>query len=134
MGCFRPEGSGHRPRTLARLLYDGEGLYGRFLVEDRYVRSVQAGNGAPVYRDSCVELFVQPSPGRGYLNFEFNAGGFVLASHVVDPTRTPDGFREYAALADADYARVRVHHSLPSVVDPEVGDPVTWTLAFFVPF
>ena len=60
IASFRPEGSDHRPRTRARLAYDDEGLAGLFLVEDRYVRSVHTRFGEPVYRDSCVEIFLLP--------------------------------------------------------------------------
>jgi len=45
-----------------------EGLCGLFRVEDRYVRSVHTRFGEPVYLDSCVEIFLQPRPDRGYLN------------------------------------------------------------------
>ncbi|HYN01411.1 MAG TPA: carbohydrate-binding family 9-like protein, partial [Vicinamibacteria bacterium] len=70
---FRPEGSDHRPRTRARLAWEEEGLRGLFRVEDHHVRSVHTRFGDPVYQDSCVEVFLQPTPGRGYLNFEMNA-------------------------------------------------------------
>jgi len=133
IASFRPEGSSHRPRTLARLLYDGTSLHGIFRVEDRYVRSVHTRFGDPVYRDSCVEIFLQPRPDRGYLNFEFNAGGTLLASHVRNPERTLEGFKDFTPLPERDGRLVSVHHSLPRVVDPEVPKPVTWTLAFRLP-
>lgn len=131
---FRPEGSGHRPPTAARLLYDSSRLYGSFRVEDRYVRSVRTRYGEPVYKDSCVEFFVQPVPGRGYFNFEFNAGGTLLASHVLDPTRTPGGFRSFAPIPETDAVGVLVRSSLPRVVEPEREDALTWTLSFSIPF
>ncbi|MEW6488453.1 MAG: carbohydrate-binding family 9-like protein, partial [Thermodesulfobacteriota bacterium] len=67
LACFRPEGSPHRPRTRARLLYGDARLFGIFRVEDRYVRSRHTRYGDPVYRDSCVEVFLDPRPGKGYL-------------------------------------------------------------------
>jgi len=130
---FRPESSDHRPRTRAKLVADDQGLYGLFQVEDRYIRSVHTGFQAPVYKDSCVEFFVQPRPDRGYFNFEFNCGGAVLASYIVDPTRTVDGFKEYRPLAPEDGRRIRIAHSLPSVVDPEMVEKTTWSLAFQIP-
>jgi hypothetical protein len=133
LACFRPEGSPHRPRTRARLLYDDERLFGIFRVEDRYVRSRHTRYGDPVYRDSCVEIFLEPRPGQGYLNFECNAGGTLLASHVRDPERTAAGFRDFAPLSAAEARRVAVASSLPPVVDPEVAAPLTWTLAFALP-
>ncbi|MHB8763127.1 MAG: carbohydrate-binding family 9-like protein [Deferrisomatales bacterium] len=132
---FRPEGSTHRPRTRARLGWDDAGLYGLFRVEDRFVRSVHTAYGDPVYQDSCVEAFLEPRPGRGYLNFEFNAGGALLASVVRDPARVPGGgLRDAAPLAAAEARRVEVRSSLPARVEPERAGPLTWTLSFFVPF
>jgi hypothetical protein len=128
---FRPEGSDHRPRTRARLLHDGSTLFGRFRVEDRHVRSVHTRFGEPVYQDSCVEIFLQPKPGRGYLNFEMNAGGALLASHVTDHRRTPDGFAAFRRLTAEEGGRVRVRSTLPAVVDPEIA--ADWQVAFAIP-
>jgi len=130
---FRPEGSDHRPRTRARLAWDGEGLRGLFRVEDRHVRSVHTRFGDPVYEDSCVEAFLQPKPGRGYLNFEMNGGGALLASHVTDHRRTPDGFAAFTKLTEEDGRRVAVRSTLPKVIEPEIEGPVDWQLAFFIP-
>jgi hypothetical protein len=131
---FRPEGSGHRPRTRARLLHTGDALVGRFLVEDRYVRSRHTRFGDPVYEDSCVEVFLEPAPGRGYLNFEMNAGGALLASHVTDPRRVAGGgLAGSRRLREDEAASVGVRSSLPRVVEPEVESPLEWQLAFSLP-
>ncbi len=131
IACFRPEGSDHRPRTRARLAWDEEGLCGLFRVEDRHVRSVHTRFGDPVYQDSCVEIFLQPKPDRGYLNLEMNAGGALLASHVTDHRRTPDGFAAFTRLTEEDGRQVSVRSSLPPVVEPEVD--ADWELAFSIP-
>jgi hypothetical protein len=130
---FRPEGSDHRPRTRARLAFDDEGLCGLFRVEDRHVRSVHTRFGDPVYQDSCVEIFLQPRAGRGYLNFEMNAGGALLASHVTDHRKTGDGFAAARMLTEEDGRRVTVLSTLPPVIEPEIEGPVDWQLAFFIP-
>jgi hypothetical protein len=137
---FRPEGSDHRPRIQVRLLWNSFNIYGIFRVEDRYVRSVHTRYGDPVYRDSCVEFFVAPrtrpnNPDGGYFNFEWNAGGALLASHVTDPSRIPTRELRAAAPLSAEEARqVLVRSSLPRTVDPEIAEPLTWTLAFSVSF
>jgi hypothetical protein len=133
LASFRPEGSDHRPRTRARLAWDDEGLCGLFRVEDRHVRSVHTRFGDPVYEDSCVEVFLQPKPDRGYLNFEMNAGGALLACHVTDHRKTPGGFAAFTRLAEEDGRRVGVRSTLPQVVEPERDGPVDWQLAFSVP-
>jgi hypothetical protein len=133
VASFRPEGSDHRPRTRARLAWDDEGLCGLFRVEDRHVRSVHTRFGDPVYEDSCVEVFLQPKPDSGYLNFEMNAGGALLASHVTDHRRTPDGFAAFTKLTEEFGRRVAVRSTLPGVIEPEIDGPVDWQLAFFIP-
>jgi hypothetical protein len=105
-----------------------------FRVEDRYVRCTRTAYMSDVWRDSCVEFFVQPKPARGYFNFEFNCGGALLCSHVVDPTRTANGFVDFTRLPEHDGRQVTVVPSLPPVVEPEIREPVEWTLAFSIPF
>ncbi len=134
VACFRPESSGHRPRTSVKLLHDGAGIHGIFRVEDRYVRCVRTRYFDEVWKDSCVELFAQPRPDRGYFNFEFNCGGAFLCSYITNPERVPAGFKEFVRIP-ADLGRqIRVAASLPPTTDPEIPERVTWTLRFFVPF
>jgi len=131
---FRAEGSGHRPRTTVKLCYHDAGISGIFKVEDRYVRCIRTEYMDPVYKDSCVEFFVQPRPGGGYFNFEFNCGGTLLCSYISDPERTADGFKQFTPLPLEDGGQVRVYHSLPATVAPEITGPIIWLLEFFIPF
>ena len=131
---FRPESSNHRPQTRAKLLYGPEGLYGLFRVEDRYVRCVHRRHQDAVYKDSCVEFFVQPQRSVGYFNFEFNCGGTVLASYVIDPRRTENGFADFTRFTKDDVRQVRIYHSQPKITEPEVRTPLTWFLEFYIPF
>ncbi|HEX5221855.1 MAG TPA: carbohydrate-binding family 9-like protein [Verrucomicrobiae bacterium] len=131
---FLPQSSNHRPRTLVRVAHDGQNLVGRFEVEDRFVRSVRTEYGSEVWKDSCVEFFVEPKPGRGYFNFEFNCGGAFLVNHIIDPTRTPNGFKDFTRLPASVAKQVKVRTSLPQIVQPEITEPITWTLEFRIPF
>ncbi len=131
---FRPESSAHRPETSLRLLHDRLGIHGLFHVRDRYVRCVRTTYGGEVWKDSCVEFFIEPRPGRGYFNFEFNCGGTFLCNHIVDPVRTPDGFKQATRLPETVAQPVRVAASLPRLVDPELTEPVDWALQFHIPF
>jgi len=131
---FRPEGSGHRPPTHAKLVYCPAGLCGIFRVHDRFVRCLHTRFQDPVCRDSCVEFFVQPRPDGGYFNFEFNCGGALLAAYILDPTRVPGGFREFKPLAAAEARHIAVASTLPPVVAPEIAAETLWHLGFFIPF
>jgi hypothetical protein len=130
---FRPESSCHRPCTQVKLVADDQRIYGLFRVADRFVRCVHTGFQSAVYKDSCVEFFVQPHPERGYFNFEFNCGGAVRASYITDATRTADGFKAFERLSPEEGARIAVWASLPTIVSPEITEKTTWFLAFQIP-
>jgi hypothetical protein len=130
---FHAASSSHRPVTRARLLYDAANLYLRFRVEDCFVVAKHAEFQDPVWRDSCVEFFVQPRPLGGYFNFEINCGGALLACYIEDPTRTPDGFAKFARLTPEQGELILITHSLPSIIAPEQSGPVTWQIGCQIP-
>ena len=134
VATFRPEGSDHTPRTQAKISHTSDGLWGLFQVEDKYVKCTHTKSQGDVYKDSCVEFFVQPGKTGGYFNFEFNCGGAMLASHITNPTRTPDGFLSFTRLNKAQCEQVQVFHSMPARVNPELKGETLWYLGFFIPF
>jgi hypothetical protein len=131
---FRPEGSDHHPRTVARLLYDAPGIYGIFRAQERCVRCRRTQYHDEVWKDSCVEFFAAPKPDRGYFNFEFNCGGAFLCNHITNHERTTDGFKEFVKLPADIGQTIRARSSLPPRIDPEITEEVIWTLGFFIPF
>lgn len=131
---FRPESSAHRPRTVVRLLHGARGICGIFHIDDQYVRSVRTGYLEEVWKDSCVEFFMQPRSDRGYFNLEMNAGGAHLCYYIEDPTRTAQGFRKFTPLPAEEGRAILVRSSLPKTIDPEVKEPLSWELNFFIPF
>ena len=133
IAAFTPK-STFKPDVRFRMLYDDKGLYGMYRVADRYVRSVSDEDLQMVCFDSCVEFFVKPAVGKGYLNFEFSCGGVMLASHVLDHRRYPGGFVNCHLLTREQCRKVNRFSTLPRVNEPErVGDRV-WRVAFFIPF
>jgi len=133
IAAFRPESSDHRPRTRARLGHAGDLVCGVFQVADRFVRCRHTAFQEPVYEDSCVEVFLQPKPDRGYFNFEMNAGGALLSQHVVDPRRVPGGFAAFGWLVPEEGRQVSIRTTLPARIDPEIEEPLEWELSFRVP-
>jgi hypothetical protein len=131
---FRPEGSNHHPQTLCKLLYDAEKLYVIFRVDDQYVRCVNTGFQSDVYKDSCVEIFLQPKSTGGYFNFEFNCGGALLASYVNDPTRVSGRVKECVPLTLDDDHQIQRYSNMPSKVSPEITNKQIWFLEFSIPF
>lgn len=132
VASVRPESSSHPPETRFYVLHDGKALYVQFCVRDAHVRSVQTAYQGPVYTDSCVEFFVQPVKGRGYFNFEINAGGTLLCSYIEDPTRVPGGFVKWTPVAVEWGKQVEIRTSLPRVVEPERA--ADWTVRYRIPF
>ena len=122
IALFREESSDHHPKTQCKLLYNEQGIYGLFQVEDQYVRSVSTKFQDGVCKDSCVEFFVEPAGGKGYLNFEFNCGGNMLVFQVIDATRSEDGFADYYILTEDDVDGMEQFSTMPSVVDPEITE------------
>jgi hypothetical protein len=134
VSCYGQESSAHRPQTQCKLLYDRDFIYGIFRVNDRHVRCVHTGFQSEVYKDSCVEFFVQPDAAGGYFNFEFNCGGALLASCVTDPTRVAGTVKEFIPLTPENDLQIKRCHSLPPIVEPEITGPTIWFLGFSIPF
>jgi hypothetical protein len=134
ISCFRPEGTVHRPKTICKMLYDRERIYGIFKVEDQYVRCIYTEFQSEVYKDSCVEFFLQPPVGSGYFNFEFNCGGAMLASFITDHTRVNSKVKSFVPLTTDDNAQIQRCHSLPALVEPEIKQKTIWLLEFSIPF
>lgn len=130
---FHPQSSDHRPQAEAKVLYDDAGVYVSFRVRDRYVVCRHTNPQDPVCKDSCAEFFVQPKPDRGYFNFELNCGGALLLFFVTDPTRIGGGLKGFQPVAPEQIAKIRIDHSLPSKIDPEIAEPTEWHVEYFVP-
>jgi hypothetical protein len=131
---FHPRSSDHRPRVQARLLHSGEALHVLFRVEDRYVRAACTQYGEKVCRDSCVEIFLQPRPEAGYLNFETNCGGTMLIWYVTDATPVPGGLKASNEVPPDAARTIGVFHSLPRHVPRERAEPTEWRLGLAIPF
>ncbi|MDP6017666.1 MAG: carbohydrate-binding family 9-like protein [Candidatus Latescibacteria bacterium] len=136
INLYRWEDSGHHPHTQARVLYDDDFLAAIFRVEDRYVRAVSENFGDPVSQDSCVEFFLSPysmEQTDAYFNFELSCGGTLLLRRCSSSAERGWG-RTSPLLAESDASLIRVAHSLPSRVEPEITEPTSWTVEFHVPF
>jgi hypothetical protein len=114
-----------QPFVQVKMAYDEDNLYVIFQVRDRYVRCVTNELNGPVWHDSAVEFFFSPDSSRpeNYFNLEVNCGGTaLLGAHTGSHKPTVEDIRQ-----------IEVAHSLPSIVDPEIKDSVTWTLEYRIP-
>ena len=119
----------HFPKVQARLAYDDDSVHVIFRVDDQYVRAVAKKHQDAVYRDSCVEFFFTPSgeAEQGYFNLEMNCGGTMLMYYQRSPEH------KSVPISSTDLSRIKVSHSLPKIVDPEITEPTRWTVAYRLP-
>ena len=83
-------GNVYRPEAEVRLYYTEEGLHLRYRVYETDPKAAYRQRNDPVYRDSCVECFLQPMPESDarYFNFEFNAAGVLFLGFGTDRDRS----------------------------------------------
>ncbi|MBF0469383.1 MAG: carbohydrate-binding family 9-like protein [Desulfamplus sp.] len=119
----------HFPKTEVKIAYDDTAIYLMFRVEDRYVRAVAKEYQDNVWEDSCVEFFFTPDSDLsvGYFNLEMNCGGTMLFHFH------PEAGKERVVIPKNECSKIVCNHSLPQIVDPEIREAVTWTVAYSIP-
>lgn len=125
MGIVSP----FKPTVEAKMMYDNENVYMIFRVKDKFVKSTVTKINGCVSCDSCVEFFFSPDKNEPlkYFNLEINAGGTPLMQYVTEPRK------KHINLEPELVEQVEIAHSLPSVVDPEITEPTTWTIEYRLP-
>jgi hypothetical protein len=119
--------NGYRPPVEVKLCYSRSFLHVRFEVGERRVRVKYVKFQDPVYKDSCVEFFIDafPESRQGYINFETNAAGTLLAAFGPDRNNRKPLWPE-------DLSGFDVVSSIGGPCDGEHGGD-TWTLEYKVP-
>lgn len=118
-----------QPSVQAKMMYDDENIYVIFHVNDRYVRCVAKETNDSVWVDSCVEFFFAPDtqvPER-YFNLEVNCGGTPLMHYNIVPRK------DIKTLDVNDIKKIEIAHTLPKKIDPEITEPVTWSIEYKIP-
>lgn len=120
---------GFKPEAQAKMMYDDENIYVIFHVKDRYVRCITDEINGPVWEDGAVEFFFAPDPGHPllYFNLETNCGGTALMHYNLVPRK------ESRPLSKEEIQKIEIAHTLPQIIDPEMKEPVTWTLEYRIP-
>ena len=119
----------HFPKAEVKIAYDDIAVYVMFRVGDRYVRAVAVEHQDSVCTDSCVEFFFTPDSdvSKGYFNLEMNCGGTMLFHFQQAPGK---GRIE---IPKSECNKIKCAHSLPRIVEPEIEEPVTWTVEYCIP-
>lgn len=112
-----------KPEADVKMTYDNDFIYVIYRVKDRFVRSITEKINGPVWRDSAVEFFFSPEADNpiNYFNLEINCGGIPLFHHKKNRPTVED------------IQKIQIKASLPKLVDPEIKEPVTWTMSFRIP-
>jgi hypothetical protein len=118
-----------KPVAQAKMMYDDEYLYVIFHVKDCFVRCLTKEINGPVWEDGAVEFFFAPDVNKPllYFNLETNCGGTALMHYNLVPRK------ESKMLTTDDIKEVEMAHTLPQIIDPELKEPVTWTLEYKIP-
>ena len=54
--------------------------------------------------------------------------------YVKDCTRTDKGFKDFSPVTESEAEGVKIFHTMPQVVEPEITEAKTWRLGFYIPF
>ncbi len=76
---------GYAPYAFAQLIYvKNKGFALQMTVNEKEPKAIYTNFNDPVYKDSCLEFFVNFNNGDKYLNFEMNSNGAFLAAVRTD--------------------------------------------------
>lgn len=115
----------YKPQVAFAISYGDSGIFVKFYVDEKYVRAVYSEPNEPVYKDSCVELFISFGDEREYYNFEFNCAGTCLL-----------GFGEERANREMSSAELIRSIAFQSTIKPATIKEayIGWELTVSIPF
>ncbi len=115
----------YTPQVAFSLAHGDKALFLKFYVEERHIRAIYAEPNDPVYKDSCVELFISFAEEREYYNFEFNCAGTCLL-----------GFGEERGNRDRASDELIRSIAVQSTLKPVGSDAanIGWELTVSIPF
>lgn len=121
--------NGYAPRVAVRVFHTDRFIYLYFHVPEHQVAVRHTTFGSEVYKDSCVEFFLNPFPESSdeYVNMEFNALGVMLIGIGKDGD---DSKRYYFKERE-----VEGFETISSIKHPVIGDhgSASWTLHVKIP-
>lgn len=80
----------YKPEVIVKACYSNEYIYVRFLVFEKEVTVRYLNVGDPVFKDSCVEFFINlfPKQTEEYFNIEMNAIGTIKMGYGIKRNRS----------------------------------------------
>ena len=71
----------YKPKAAFALVHNNDCLFLKFYVQEETARALYHNTHDPVYKDSCVEMFLSFNEEMEYYNFEFNLIGVCLSGY-----------------------------------------------------
>lgn len=78
LSCANWSAFPYKPYAGFSLVSLNDGLFLNFKVTEKHCLGRYISDNSPVYKDSCIELFIDPLGNGVYYNFEFNCIGTML--------------------------------------------------------
>ncbi|MGB4401046.1 MAG: carbohydrate-binding family 9-like protein [Daejeonella sp.] len=114
----------YKPEVEFAIGYSDYALLLKFFVSEKEVKAIYAKPNDPVYKDSCVELFISFEDEKEYYNFEFNCAGTCLLGFGKERN-------ERLQLSDELIGRIRYQSVLKPSNCPEAN--ISWELTLEIP-
>ena len=120
----------YMPEVHLRIAHNNQELLLAWHVREDCIRAEATADGGPVWEDSCVEFFLQPSSQSDrpspYYNIECNCAGRLLVGYGEN--------RHNREMAPADImAAISRHSSLGSGIRPLTDGDCAWELSMAIP-
>jgi len=109
-------------KTEFSIAYTDEHLLVKYYVSEPEVKAAYSLTNDPVYKDSCVELFIAFNDDDAYYNLEFNCAGTCLAQYGTN--RTDRKFLPVNVLSD-----IRHMTTVKALAEGNIG----WELTLIIP-
>ena len=117
----------YKPRVEAKLCYNNKNIFVHFISFENEITARYTKINDLVYKDSCVEFFINPFPSKtiNYFNFEINPLG---AMYV--------GFGDQNNRSNVSAEEIKMIEIYSSVNTPVVGryENTNWKVIYKIPF
>lgn len=116
----------YKPEVVIKALYSKNYFYLNYLVYEEKVTVSYTQINDPVFKDSCVEFFINlfPVKTQAYFNIEFNAIGVIKMGYGIKRKRT--------YLAEADLSMIKIITSIKKPMKGFHGSD-SWSLICAIP-
>jgi Carbohydrate-binding family 9 len=116
--------NGYKPKVSFSIAYTPDIILLKYFVEEKYIKAAYHEPNDPVFKDTCVEMFIAFNDDSKYYNLEFNCIGTVLIAYGGDKDD-----RVYL-----DKSLIETISSYYIILPPDNNGSVAWELTLRIPF